>query len=832
MATNLLSSIEDVFAPTADPDDDDDGASTESTVDEALECDYDRDCTPLYLQLEKGNFDASVKFLKDGFWPGAFFADTLLPSDQAMTWVTRFQDAVGDQQGQVKWSQLPLHLAIVVGAPARIIVSLVELYPQGVRCTDDQHMLPLHLAMRHGATDEVVEYLLRQFAEAVNAKGKNDRTPLECARRGPHVLRSKIIEAFVNKTRDRAIKNVQAQYEDEIKDLETALWEAKNHMAVQQKQTAVLQAKIHELQKSRLVEGLESQTKIENLHTMVKGMEQGQSLTTKQRRTMAKELESVEKRVAASSSKDDLNQLKQEVFQLKQYRLDSSRNTAREELEAFQNALQQDLKLSAKRGGKTDEEVQAMQAAVEQLQQVHTAMSRARSSDEIDAYQADLEGLKQDLKAATDTAKTKSEVLGLRKQLERELREPDGKSKDEITKMKKALQTAEPEQLNVKSFEELTVIKTELESVKMGLAEKELAAGIQTDIVDLKEKIKVELDMAVHTGEARNDLIAMQVQVDQMSNESYMLKSKEDLTLMARQLDDFKEILSARDDAATMIDELDNLRLELDQEIRSADGKAKRELKDIKKDVAAMSVVMSEDGKSKEEWGELRTELATLKQEVKEKKEIAKMRTDLVALKKTVDFNFKYAVGNAKEEVRVARRMVNDVDLQGVESKGMSAIVKLKGELATLEKNMAITEVVIVKTLVEDQIASAEKKSGQELSAIRRSLAMVSMAGLEAKTSQELRAMKSKLDILKREVPEKKKKGFGRFFGGSSPTKSSKKNVKTTNALSSVITVTSAGGKERNLEEVETFLPPSLSFNSDGKRSTDGGVETKLKYAV
>jgi hypothetical protein len=39
-------------------------------------------------------------------------------------------------------------LAIVVSAPYGIVRRLIELYPQSVRCTDDQNMLPLHLASK------------------------------------------------------------------------------------------------------------------------------------------------------------------------------------------------------------------------------------------------------------------------------------------------------------------------------------------------------------------------------------------------------------------------------------------------------------------------------------------------------------------------------------------------------------------------------------------------------------------------------------------------------------------------------------------------------------
>ena len=174
--------------------------STNKTVEEALECDYERDCTPLYKKIEDEEFEDVMRYLNSGYWPGAFFADGLSPADQARTWVTRF-DPKDDRK--VRWSQLPIHLAIVVDAPLAIIRQLLELYPQAIRCTDDQHMLPLHLALRHGSPDKVIDHLLALFPESVNAKGKNERTAVEIAKRGPNKVRGRILEVFIKYTKNK-----------------------------------------------------------------------------------------------------------------------------------------------------------------------------------------------------------------------------------------------------------------------------------------------------------------------------------------------------------------------------------------------------------------------------------------------------------------------------------------------------------------------------------------------------------------------------------------------------------------------------------------------------
>lgn len=197
-------------------------------------------------------------------------------------------------------------------------------------------------------------------------------------------------------------------------------------------------------------------------------------------------------------------------------------------------------------------------------------------------------------------------------------------------------------------------------------------------------------------------------------------------------------------------------------------------------------------------------------------------------MKKTVEFNLKHAEGTEKDEVKVAKRVVHAIDLHAVEEEGLDKIGSVKAELSTLEKSMTVMEVQLVKRLVDEQIDFSEKKSGEELVAIRRSVEMIGLSGLEAKSTDELRSLKHKLEALKGEIPEKKKKGLRKFFGGSNKSRKPKKGTSSGNALAAVITVTSGhASNAKDEEQVETFLPPSLSY---GQRSSDG-IEAKLQVA-
>jgi hypothetical protein len=387
----------------------------------------------------------------------------------------------------------------------------------------------------------------------------------------------------------------------------------------------------------------------------------------------------------------------------------------------------------------------------------------------------------------------------------------------------------------------LTAIKGDLERVRSGWQSKDLLSAIKKDLEDLTSKISIEIDLTGITGEEREELLLMQAEAQKLNQENMEKKTKEELTVIARELDDFRAKLLDQEDATKMMDELDDLKTEIDDEIRSCgDGKSKRGFKDMKKDVEAMSFVFAEEGgRSKESWTDLKTELMALQQEVKDKKEFAKMKHELAALKKTIDFNLKHSDGSDKEEIRMAKKVFTEVDMHQLEITGTAGILELRESLAPVEKKMALKEVQITQKLVEEQIDFSEKKTGESLRAIRRSVEMLGLSGLDTKTTDELRALKEKLELFKSEIPEKKKKGFKKFFGGSG--KKSKKAIQGTskmpqNQLMSVVTVASVAGSRKE-EEVETFLPPSLSFypEKEGKiRSpkSNEGLETELHPAA
>lgn len=162
---------------------------------EPLEINYDTaSLTYLYQAIEDKAFMAAIDFLE---------SNRAEVYDECRTWVTRYELR---NPKKIRWSQLPLHAAIVFGGPPRLIELLVKVYPRACRCTDDQSMLPVHLALRFGSNDAILWRLLKEFPEAINAKDSKGRFPLQLAAQGEGWKRGEIISTFEKNARLKIIK--------------------------------------------------------------------------------------------------------------------------------------------------------------------------------------------------------------------------------------------------------------------------------------------------------------------------------------------------------------------------------------------------------------------------------------------------------------------------------------------------------------------------------------------------------------------------------------------------------------------------------------------------
>lgn len=129
----------------------------------SFECDFDQGPTDLYSNLQKREWEATIKRSHEA-------------PKEARTWVSR-----SEQNGKLRWRLLPLHAAIIFKAPESVIEALLGAYPKGAECKDDQGMLPLHLAFRHGSTEGIVNLLLVAYPQSIDVKDRKGRIPLVLA---------------------------------------------------------------------------------------------------------------------------------------------------------------------------------------------------------------------------------------------------------------------------------------------------------------------------------------------------------------------------------------------------------------------------------------------------------------------------------------------------------------------------------------------------------------------------------------------------------------------------------------------------------------------------
>ena len=227
---------------TYEVDYDDDGDDTDNNSNN----NNGRGPTSLYLAIEAQAWAPIIQFCNTGTWDSGWFwtaqKDPQSPAIQAQTWVTRFEPppVLADDEANrrhnnsnnmatlrldpprklrsppsppvIRWSHLPLHAAILFGAPLTVLQALIPLYPASIRCTDDQHSLPLHLALSVGASDEICLYLAQLFPPALWTKNQQGHWPCQVPVPSPKVPRQELLQLCVTA---HAVENIAPRKDDE-----------------------------------------------------------------------------------------------------------------------------------------------------------------------------------------------------------------------------------------------------------------------------------------------------------------------------------------------------------------------------------------------------------------------------------------------------------------------------------------------------------------------------------------------------------------------------------------------------------------------------------------
>lgn len=156
-----------------------------------LEVDYDNNVTDLY------------RFISNSQWQEALRAIRSNPIE-AKTWVVRYHE---DEDKGMMWRFLPIHSASARQPPEAVIVALLDAYPNGAECCDDQGKFALHYASGNQATAGVIRALLRSFPAAATTSDPEGKLPLHwMAISGP--FEPGVIEPLVAATASKRLSNI------------------------------------------------------------------------------------------------------------------------------------------------------------------------------------------------------------------------------------------------------------------------------------------------------------------------------------------------------------------------------------------------------------------------------------------------------------------------------------------------------------------------------------------------------------------------------------------------------------------------------------------------
>jgi len=760
-------------------------ADMEKTVEEAYECDYERDCTPLYRAIEnalqEADFDPIVKFLDTGYWSPSFFSDPITPADQAKTWVTRFDDV---DPNKVKWSQLPLHLAIVCGAPPSIIGRLVRLYPQALRCTDDQHMLPLHLALRHGSDDEIIAFLLMKFPDAVNAKGKNGRTAVECALRAKDKLRGKILEMFVEKTRGRRAHGVIQEHnrlkadltakDAEIEELRADLegmskgfeelralkgtTEQDLLMKIQEAEQAkadmemAYEDKLDRLQSEKMLESIQFQKKLEAVMESNAEIELAEKQLRQEEAELRYELEKMQSHISNTVSPEDMDNLKKQMDELRTYRLERTRSATKGKIDNLKEELHKTIENTHTADEATKDELRAelkaLRKTVEKLEK--TGVS-AKTTDEMNILRDEVENLRNELKERSEANKTKSELSTLKKSLEAELNDSKGKTKEELAALRKAIMAASVSESDTKTLSELATMKQELETMKKDMKNKELINKTKKDLDDFRNAVAAELEEATDS-KTRVSLTTLQKSADQLEHELKQCNSGSQVVAVKKTIDDMKTEVKKKSLTNKIVADATQLKASVESCIKNSEGKTFDDLAAMKKALKALNE-KELSNKSVDELNDIKISLADIRKDLKDMNAATQIMLDLHAIKKSIAVEIKGMATKTDKEIAMMKIAIDAVNMDHAEGKELK---KSLGAEIKQNNTMIAQELSECKQNLDDlDVKKLDRKDKSAWDNVRSEIKEAKEL-LDSKQSTK-DTVKAELEIIRKTAEDKKR---------------------------------------------------------------------------
>lgn len=155
------------------------------------EVDYNQNPTKLFKRIEERGWAAALSRLERS-------------PNESKIWVVRKAF-----DGSVTWRRLPIHQACINRPSAKVVLSLLQSFPNSARQVDSDRRLAVHHACANGATLDVVKHLLMAYPDSINAEDIWFKTPLQtllslqnpdpdivsALKKGPQYYRMKVADA-------------------------------------------------------------------------------------------------------------------------------------------------------------------------------------------------------------------------------------------------------------------------------------------------------------------------------------------------------------------------------------------------------------------------------------------------------------------------------------------------------------------------------------------------------------------------------------------------------------------------------------------------------------
>ena len=155
------------------------------------EVDYNQNPTKLFKRIEERAWAPALSRLERS-------------PNESKLWVIRKAF-----DGSVTWRRLPIHQACINRPSARVVLSLLQSFPNSARQVDSDRRLAVHHACANGATLDVVKHLLMAYPDSINAEDIWFKTPLQtllsnqnpdpdivsALKKGPQYYRMKVADA-------------------------------------------------------------------------------------------------------------------------------------------------------------------------------------------------------------------------------------------------------------------------------------------------------------------------------------------------------------------------------------------------------------------------------------------------------------------------------------------------------------------------------------------------------------------------------------------------------------------------------------------------------------